>query len=85
LKALASAIVSRPGHDAALFSADPPLVAVIARAPGAALDAPTVLRKLVDRFGGKGGGRGDMAQGGGLNGQVSEILEEARALLAISG
>ncbi|MGE5361817.1 MAG: alanyl-tRNA editing protein [Bacteroidales bacterium] len=85
LKALATAIASRPGYDAALFSADPPLLAVIARAPGAPLDAPTVLRKLVERFGGKGGGRGDVAQGGGLDGEPSRILEEARTLLAISG
>ena len=82
LKALATTIAGRPGHDAALFSATSPHLTVIARAPGGALDAGTVLRRLVERFGGKGGGRGDLAQGGGLAGEPSEILDEARRLLS---
>jgi alanyl-tRNA synthetase len=84
LKAIAVAIAARPGYDGALFSAEAPFLAVVVRSPGGALDAATVLRKLVERFGGKGGGRGDMAQGGGLNGKKEEILEEARRLLAAS-
>jgi alanyl-tRNA synthetase len=82
LKAMAVAIASRPTYDAALFSAEAPFLVVVVRSPGGALDAATVLRRLVERFGGKGGGRGDLAQGGGLNGQKDEILDEAKRLLA---
>jgi alanyl-tRNA synthetase len=82
LKALATSIASRPGYDVALFSGDAPFLAVVARSPGGALEAGAVLRRLVDRFGGKGGGRADLAQGGGLTGEKTEILEEAKRLLA---
>jgi alanyl-tRNA synthetase len=82
LKALAVSIASRPGYDAALFSVEAPHLAVVARSPGGTLEAGAVLRRLVDRFGGKGGGRGDLAQGGGLTGSKAEITEEAKRLLA---
>ncbi len=84
LKALATAIVARSGYDVALFSADAPFLAVVARSPGGTLEAGAVLHRLVARFGGKGGGRGDLAQGGGLTGAKAEILEEAKRLLAAS-
>jgi len=82
LKALALSVAGRPGYDAALFSARSPFLAVVARSPGGALEAGTVLGRLVERFGGKGGGRADLAQGGGLNGEKAEIIDEARRLLA---
>jgi alanyl-tRNA synthetase len=82
LKALATSIASRAGYDAALFSADAPCLVVVARSPGGAMDAGVVLRRLVERFGGKGGGRADLAQGGGLAGDRAEILDEAKRLLA---
>jgi alanyl-tRNA synthetase len=82
LKALALSIAGRPGYDVALFSAQAPFLAVVARSPGGALEAGTVLRRLVERFGGKGGGRADLAQGGGLNGEKAEIIDEARRVLA---
>ncbi len=81
LKTLATSIASRPGYDAALLSSAAPFLVVIARAPGGALEAGAVLRRLVERFGGKGGGRAELAQGGGLNGEKTAILEEARRLL----
>jgi alanyl-tRNA synthetase len=82
LKVLALSVAGRPGYDVALISADAPFLAVVARSPGGAVDAGTVLRRLVGRFGGKGGGRPDLAQGGGLNGTKEEILDEARRLLS---
>jgi alanyl-tRNA synthetase len=85
LKALATSIASRPGYDVALFSAGPPFLVVVARSPGGALEAGAVLRALVEKFGGKGGGRADLAQGGGLKGDRLEILDEAKRLLAASG
>jgi alanyl-tRNA synthetase len=37
-----------------------------------------VLAALIARFGGKGGGKPDLAQGGGLNASSDEILSAAR-------
>ncbi|MBA2257687.1 MAG: hypothetical protein H0W18_02215, partial [Acidobacteria bacterium] len=53
----------------------------VARAADAATDAAAVLRNLIDRFGGKGGGRPELAQGGGLNGDPQEIAFAARRVL----
>jgi alanyl-tRNA synthetase len=81
LKAIASEIAGRPGHAAVLFSVPPPSAVVIARAPDAAVDCAAVLKQLVERFGGKGGGRPDLAQGGGLEAPADELLSFARGLL----
>jgi alanyl-tRNA synthetase len=85
LKALAVAITARPGHVAALFSMSTPSAAVIARSPDSTLDCASVLKKLVERFGGKGGGRPELAQGGGLQGTPSEIVSFTRELVASQG
>ena len=82
LKSLAGAITTRPGHVAALFSAASPSAAVIARSPDVAIDCALVLKQLVERFGGKGGGRPDLAQGGGLQGDRSELLTLTRELIS---
>lgn len=82
LKAMASAVATTPGACAAMFSASTPALVVVARAADVAVDASAVLKALVGRFGGKGGGKPDLAQGGGLAGDISEILVAARALLA---
>jgi alanyl-tRNA synthetase len=81
LKAIASAISSRPGHVAVLLGVPPPSAIVIARAPDAAVDCAATLKALTDRFGGKGGGRSDLAQGGGLQGSAEDLIEFARSLL----
>jgi alanyl-tRNA synthetase len=81
LKAIASAIASRPRHVAALFSIPAPSAAVIARSADLTVDSAAMLKKLIERFGGKGGGRPDLAQGGGLQGSPDEIVAFARAIL----
>jgi alanyl-tRNA synthetase len=82
LKALAAAAAAQePRAAVALFNASTPALAVVARGQDAGVDAAAVLKALVARFGGKGGGRPDLAQGGGLSGDVSEILAAARDLL----
>ena len=81
LKTIASAIASRPGHVAALFSVPAPSAVVIARATDASADSGAILRKLTERFGGKGGGRPDLAQGGGLQGVPSDLAAFVRGLL----
>jgi alanyl-tRNA synthetase len=79
LKALAQAVAARAGHAAVLLSRPSPSLVVIARAPDASLDARQVLSALTARFGGKGGGRPELAQGGGLEGEVDAMLAAARA------
>jgi alanyl-tRNA synthetase len=78
LKKLASAVAANPGTVAVLISAETPALVVVARSQDVALDAGEVLRKLIERFGGKGGGKGAVAQGGGLAGSATEILALAR-------
>jgi alanyl-tRNA synthetase len=78
LKKMASAIAASPGTVAVLVSAETPALVVVARSQDVAIDAGEVLRKLIERFGGKGGGRGAVAQGGGLAGSAPEILALAR-------
>jgi alanyl-tRNA synthetase len=46
-----------------------------------AASAQQILAALVARFGGKGGGRPELAQGGGLAGTTADILAAARAQL----
>jgi alanyl-tRNA synthetase len=81
LKSLSTAITSRAGHLAALFSTSSPAAVVIARAPDMTIDCAAILKKLIERFGGKGGGRADLAQGGGLQGDVDEMIALTRELL----
>jgi alanyl-tRNA synthetase len=58
-----------------------PCAVVIARAPDATLDCTASLKRLTAQFGGKGGGRAEMAQGGGLQGTREELVAFARTLL----
>ncbi|PYR82006.1 MAG: phosphoesterase [Acidobacteria bacterium] len=81
LKTIASAITARTSAVVALFSISSPIAVVIARSADRALDASAVLRALTARFGGRGGGRGELAQGGGLAGSLAEICDAARELL----
>jgi len=81
LKSLALSIVSKPGYEVALFSPTSPMLAVVARSADVTLDASAVLRTLIGRFGGRGGGRPDLAQGGGLNGSLEAVLAAAREAL----
>jgi alanyl-tRNA synthetase len=45
------------------------------------VDAASTLKQLMHRFGGRGGGKPDLAQGGGLTGDPHEIAAAARELL----
>jgi alanyl-tRNA synthetase len=80
LKALAIAIAATPGCVACLLSADERPLVVIARSADVPLDCAAVLRGLIERLGGKGGGRPELAQGT-LTGAADLILPAARALL----
>jgi alanyl-tRNA synthetase len=84
LKALASSIVSRPGYVVVLVSTSRPAVVVVARSLDVSFAANQVIAGLTARFGGRGGGRPDLAQAGGLDAPAEGILESARALIAPS-
>jgi alanyl-tRNA synthetase len=81
LKAIASAIAETPGSVAALISTPAPSAIVVASHAGASVDSAAVLKQAVAKFGGKGGGRPDLAQGGGLQGDPQEIVSYLRTLL----
>ena len=82
LKALASAIIATPGYAVVLVSTSMPALVVVARSPDVTIKANDVLAVLTKRFGGRGGGKPELAQGGGLNASTQEILDAARAAIA---
>jgi alanyl-tRNA synthetase len=84
LKSLASAIVSRPGYVVVLVSTSRPAVVVAARSQDVPVAANQMIAALIERFGGRGGGRPDLAQAGGLDAPAEAILDGARALIAPS-
>jgi alanyl-tRNA synthetase len=81
LKTIAAAIAARPGHLALLVNAPAPSAIVVARAPDVAHDSAAIVRHMTAAFGGKGGGRPELAQGGGLQGDVTAMLAAARVLI----
>ena len=81
LKMLAMKICSRPGIVALLADQSDQLRVVFARSADSTLDAGALLKQTLERFGGRGGGRPNLAQGGGLSGTPQEVLEFARRLM----
>jgi alanyl-tRNA synthetase len=81
LKTIASSLIARDPVSVALVSGGQMTTVVVGCAPSLGLDAGAVVRHLTARFGGRGGGRADMAQAGGLSGHTAEIAAAARALL----
>jgi alanyl-tRNA synthetase len=81
LKAIAAAITVSSPAAAALVSSVSPAVVVVARSPGVPIDANAVLKRLIDQFGGRGGGKPDLAQAGGLTGDPATIASAVRSLL----
>ena len=81
LKIIATAAAASPGVCAAVFSTTAPALVVVARSSDTGVDASAVVKALLTRFGGKGGGKPEMAQGGGLQGDVNEMVAAAREIL----
>jgi alanyl-tRNA synthetase len=81
LKALASAIVAKPGHLVVLVSTTRPALVVVARSSDVSASAQQTVVSLLATFGGRGGGKPEFAQGGGLDAAADEILDAARAAL----
>ncbi len=83
LKAIASSISARAGHAAVLLgapSSGSPVV--VARAADLTFDASALLRAIVARFGGKGGGRDDLAQGGGVTASQEDLTRLVKEFTA---
>ena len=81
LKSLASAITAAPGFFVVLVSTSSPALAVVARSSDVSIAAQQVLSALVAKFGGRGGGKPELAQGGGLAGATDAILHAAHELV----
>jgi alanyl-tRNA synthetase len=81
LKSLAVAAVAHPGCIAVLTSVSRPALVVVARSADVQVAANRLLAALVARFGGRGGGKPELAQGGGLDGSADDILAAALAQL----
>lgn len=82
LKSIAvAAAAQKPNAVVALVTATTPALVVIARGAAATVDAGVVLRGLVGKYGGKGGGKPDLAQGGGLTATAAELIAGVRSLL----
>jgi alanyl-tRNA synthetase len=77
LKALAAAIVAEPGFLAVLVGEGQPAPVIAARSADVGFDAAAWLRQAIARFGGRGGGRPEMAQGG-LPAASDDVLAFAR-------
>lgn len=75
IKAIAVAATAlRPDATIALFTTNTPPQVVVARGPQSNTDAGGMLKELAATFGGKGGGKPDLAQGGGFNATPAELI-----------
>jgi alanyl-tRNA synthetase len=83
LKALATAIVAAPGCVAVLVGGGTPAPVVAGRSSDVDWDAASWLKQATARFGGRGGGRPEMAQGG-LTAPAADILAFARQAVGVS-
>jgi alanyl-tRNA synthetase len=78
LKTLAISICREPHRVAAVITSAQPSAIVVTRSQDVALDASAILKAMTSRFGGKGGGKPEMAQGGGLAGLPQDIVNALR-------
>jgi alanyl-tRNA synthetase len=81
LKALATAVAAASHSIVVLVSTTRPALVVAARSSDAAVSAQQIIATLTGKFGGRGGGKPDLAQAGGIDAAPEEILAAARELL----
>jgi len=79
-KRIAHAVASEPAAIALIGVKGDPTSLYFAQSPGGELDMGVLLKHGVAKFGGKGGGTHDFAQGGGVaEGRIEELLTFAEA------
>jgi alanyl-tRNA synthetase len=79
LKLLAQKISARPGVVVLLADESDQVRVVFARSADASTDVAVLLKQTLEKFGGRGGGKANLAQGGGLSGATAgAMLEWAR-------
>jgi alanyl-tRNA synthetase len=90
LRTLATSLVERARCIALIGGRSDKAQLVFAQSPGFGCDVPGLLRRAAERLGGRGGGRGNLAQAGGddiaalepaLDAARAEVLEALRARL----
>jgi alanyl-tRNA synthetase len=74
VKMLAAKICSRPGTVALLADQGDQLRVVFARSADSTVDVAALLKETLNRFGGRGGGRPHLAQGGGLVADSADLV-----------
>ncbi len=79
---LATTLISRPGVIAVIGSAVPSVKLIVGRSQDVALDSRPVLKEIMKLIGGGGGGKPDLAQGGGGDpSKMPQALAEATAIV----
>ncbi|HEX5473548.1 MAG TPA: DHHA1 domain-containing protein [Vicinamibacterales bacterium] len=78
LKALAGRLAEQPDVVAVVVSEPAPASVAIACGAAAGVDCRALLSAAVSAFGGKGGGRPELAQGGGINAPAADVAETVR-------
>jgi alanyl-tRNA synthetase len=81
VKALATAGAAASHCVVVLVSTTRPALVVAARSSDAAVSAQQIIATLTGKFGGRGGGKPELAQAGGLDAPPDEILAAVRATL----
>jgi alanyl-tRNA synthetase len=81
LKSLAAAIAAKPGLVVVLASTSTPALVVVARSTDVSVSAQQLLTRMIAEFGGRGGGRPEMAQAGGLATTSASIFDAVRRQL----
>jgi alanyl-tRNA synthetase len=81
LKALAAAAIASARSCVVLVTSAQPVSLVVACSPDVPVDANVVLQQLTHRFGGRGGGKPGLAQGGGLAAPAQEVASAAWTLI----
>ena len=81
LKSIAVSAAARGGVVAGLISATEPVQAALARSADVPVDVSVILKTLLGQAGGKGGGKPELAQGGGFAGSPAEIQAALRTII----
>jgi alanyl-tRNA synthetase len=82
LRQLAQEAAADGGPAIVLVSTARPASLVVSRGADSGIDAGAVLKAIVARFGGKGGGRPELAQGGGIDADAEAVCQFGLELIA---